>query len=84
MSEQKNQHDRSDEGKGVLIKPEDEPIMEEQNKLGKIMDASTKRELFLKKHKDVFVNDDSLMLYRLPLNEQQIEKMYYNLIDEKV
>lgn len=77
-------HDRSNEGKGYKIKPEDAKVIAEQQRLGKLMDEYKKKEMFLGRHKQEFNADDSLLLYRLPLNESQIENMYYKLINEKV
>lgn len=50
-----------------------------QKELGKVMDRAVKKEMFLRKHKEMFNNDDSLLLYRLPLNLQQMQNMYENL-----
>jgi len=77
-------HDRSDEGKGIVLKPEDAKLMEEQKKLGAVMDKHAKHEQFLLRHKDAMLNDDSLLLYRLPLSDEQREAIYNKLIAEKL
>lgn len=77
-------HARDDEGKGVIIKPEDMKIMEEQKKIGAIMDNHTKHEQFLMRNKEAMNNDDRLLLYRLPLTDEQREAIYNKLIAEKV
>lgn len=77
-------HDRSDEGKGIVLKPEDVKLMEEQKKLGSIMDQHAKHEQFLLRNKEAMNNDDSLLLYRLPLSDEQREAIYNKLISEKL
>jgi hypothetical protein len=70
--------------KPVVLTRKDKMIIEEQKETGKIMDHQFKREMFLRNNKDDFpINDFSKILYRLPLNEEQIEKLYNNLINEK-
>ena len=59
--------------------PDDEKIMIEQQETGKIMDQCTKHEMFLQRNRDQIINDDSLMLYRLPLSEEQRKQVYDNL-----
>tara|TARA_R110000868_G_C10949856_1_gene767726 strand:- start:80 stop:319 length:240 start_codon:yes stop_codon:yes gene_type:complete len=76
--EVKNIHEK----KKQIIHPEDAQIIADQKELGAIMDIAAKKEQFLARHKDVFLNDDSLLLYRLPLNESQMEQIYLNLIKE--
>lgn len=65
----------------LVIKEEDKAVFEEQKAVGAVMDTMTKRELWLKKHKDTVVGDDSLMLYRLPLNEEQMGNVFSNIIN---
>lgn len=66
--------------KPVVIKKEDYKIDEEQKENGKIMDTMVKKEHVLRRSKKMFQNDPSLFLYRLPLNEQQMENVYNNLV----
>ena len=64
----------------TIIAPEDEALFDQQQETGAIMDACVKREMFLQKHKQAIVGDDSLMLYRLPLNPEQMKKVYDGII----
>ena len=57
--------------------PQDGAPTDEQNANGAVMDAMTKREEFLVSNKDAILNSDSLMLYRLPLNEEQLANVYH-------
>ena len=66
----------------LVIAPEDEALYDEQKKTGAVMDMMTKREMFLQKNKATIVGDDSLLLYRLPLNEEQLASVYENIIKE--
>jgi len=64
----------------LVMTPEDAALYKEQQATGAIMDACMKREMFLQKHKKAIVGDDSLMLYRLPLNPQQMKNVYEGII----
>lgn len=65
-----------------IINAEDAKVIAEQKVLGPIMDDATRKEQFLFRNRDTFLNDDSLLLYRLPLNESQMEQIYFNLLKE--
>jgi len=64
----------------VVMTPEDTALFKQQQETGATMDQMVKREMFLQRHKQSIVGDDSLMLYRLPLNEEQMKKVYDGII----
>lgn len=64
----------------VVMTPEDAALFKQQQETGATMDQMVKREMFLQRHKQSIVGDDSLMLYRLPLNEEQMKKVYDGII----
>jgi len=65
----------------IVIK-EDPEVKKAQQDVGAVMDKMVKREQWLRRHKAAIVGDDSLLLYRLPLNEEQLKTVYYNILDE--
>jgi D-hexose-6-phosphate mutarotase len=70
--------------KPIVLTNQDKMIIEEQKETGQIMDQQFKRELFLRENKEDFpISDYTKILYRLPLNEQQIEKLYNQIMNEK-
>jgi hypothetical protein len=70
--------------KPVVLTRKDKMLIEEQKETGKIMDHQYKREMFLRGNKEDFpISDFTKILYRLPLNEQQIEKLYNQIIEEQ-
>ena len=64
----------------TVISPADEELFNQQQETGAVMDTMVKREMYLQRNKQAIVGDDSLMLYRLPLNEQQIKAVYDGII----
>jgi len=70
--------------KPVILTRKDKMLIEEQKQTGQIMDQQFKREMFLRQNKENFpISDFSKILYRLPLNEKQIEKLYNQIIEEQ-
>jgi len=70
--------------KPVILTRKDKMLIEEQKETGQIMDKQFKREMFLRQNKENFpISDFSKILYRLPLNEKQIEKLYNQIIEEQ-
>ena len=53
------------------LTPETKALVEEQKKTGKLIDKRIKNEMMLRKHSTVFDTDNSLLLYRLPLSDEQ-------------
>lgn len=60
-----------------------EQLEKEQFENGQIMDKMQKKEHFLQKHKKAMNADDTFILYKLPLNEKQMEAVYTKLMNEK-
>ena len=55
---------------------------DEQDSTGRIMDQMAKREQFLVSNKERIHDNDSLMLYRLPLNESQMNAVYQKTVTD--
>ena len=55
---------------------------DEQDATGRIMDQMAKREQFLVSNKERIHDNDSLMLYRLPLNESQMNAVYQKTVTD--
>ena len=66
----------------LVIAPDDEELYAQQKKTGEVMDSMSKREMFLCRNKDTIIDDESLFLYRLPLNEEQLKNVYDNIIKD--
>jgi ssDNA-binding Zn-finger/Zn-ribbon topoisomerase 1 len=74
-------HDRTkNPDKDKVLTKEDKQIIKEQEITGKIMDEMKCKEHYLRKEKDKFDDDPSLLLYRLPLNVKQMDEIYNNII----
>lgn len=59
---------------------EDKVIIKEQDKTAKDVERFMKKERLLREHANLFpVEDYSMLLYRLPLNEKQMKEVYNNL-----
>ena len=58
---------------------DEKKVLADQAITGKIMDAYRLKERFLVDNKDMVTNDDSYMLYRLPLSEVQMKTLYAEL-----
>lgn len=85
MSEQKiidleKLREEDKKNKAPHLTKDDLKIIEEQKKNGQYMDTIMRHEHMLRKNKEVFNNNDSLLLYRLPLSETQREQIYNQLI----
>lgn len=65
----------------IVMTPADVIKLKAQQEIGAVMDKMVKREQFLKKNKTVIESSDSLLLYRLPLNDEQIANIYTALLD---
>lgn len=73
-----------DELEKYELTEEDKKIIEEQNKTGSEIEQFMKKELLLRKYaKDFPIEDYSMILYRLPLTEYQMETIYNNLTNKK-
>ena len=68
--------------KTKMLSTQDKKVFLEQQQTGAVMDRMVKREQFLVKNKKQILDDDSLFLYRLPLNEEQIKNMYESITDQ--
>lgn len=77
---------REEDKKKPKYEPTEEELqlIKEQESVGRIMDTMQKRELFLQKNKEKFNNDDSLLLYRLPLNSEQMKIVYNNIVKNNI
>lgn len=65
-----------------ILTDEDKKIILDQKETGKIMDDMFKKEMFLRKDPEFFKNDDSLLLYRLPLNKKQMKAIHKNIMKD--
>ena len=62
---------------------EDKKIIKEQKETAKDMEQFRKKEMLLRKHaKDYPIDDYTMLLYRLPLTETQMEEIHKNLLKE--
>ena len=68
------------EKKTRVVSAEDSAKMAEQAETGAIMDRLAKHEQFLMRNKQEMNTDDSLLLYRLPLSDEQREAVYKKLV----
>mgnify|MGYP003635655956 CR=1 FL=1 len=68
--------------KEKILSEVDKKVFLEQQKTGAVLDRMVKREQFLVKNKKQILGDDSLFLYRLPLNEEQIKNMYESIMTD--
>jgi len=59
---------------------EDLKIIKEQEETGKKMEELLKRERFLVRNKKKIMSDDSFMLYRLPITDEQMKEIYEDII----
>jgi hypothetical protein len=58
-------------------------VIKEQKKTAKDMERFRKKEMLLRKHADMFPIDDyTMLLYRLPLTEKQMDEVYNNLTNK--
>ena len=63
---------------------EQKALIEEQEKTGTLMDNMFKREQLLRNEKETFRDNESLLLYRLPLNEEQMKAIHSNLTNKNI
>jgi hypothetical protein len=80
----KDYNDLNEERKKSLPKykmtKEDKVLFKEQEKTAKDVERFMKKERLLRKHANLFpIEDYSMLLYRLPLNEKQMKEVYNNL-----
>lgn len=62
---------------------EDKRIIKEQKETAKDMEQFRKKEMLLRKYaKDYPVDDYTMLLYRLPLTETQMDEIHKNLLKE--
>lgn len=62
---------------------EDKKVIEEQKETAKDMEQFRKKELLLRQYaKDYPIDDYTMLLYRLPLTETQMEEIHKNLLKE--
>ena len=62
---------------------EDKKIIKEQKETAKDMEQFRKKEMLLRKHaKEYPIDDYTMLLYRLPLTENQMEEIHKNLLKE--
>ena len=80
MTDKIDLRDLMKQDKPMVIKPEDMELDKEQKLNGHVMDDMVKKEHYLMRNKQKIMGDDSLFLYRLPLNETQMANVYNNLI----
>ena len=62
---------------------EDKRIIKEQKETAKDMEQFRKKEMLLRKHsKEYPIDDYTMLLYRLPITETQMEQIHKNLLKE--
>lgn len=62
---------------------EDKKIIKEQKETAKDMEQFRKKEMLLRKHaKEYPIDDYTMLLYRLPITETQMEEIHKNLLKE--
>lgn len=62
---------------------EDKKIIKEQKETAKDIEQFRKKEMLLRKHsKEYPIDDYTMLLYRLPLTENQMEEIHKNLLKE--
>lgn len=66
----------------IKLTKEDEKLIEEQKETAKDIERFMAKERLLRDYaKDYPIEDYSMLLYRLPLTDKQIEEVYNNLIN---
>ena len=75
--------DLVEERKKYKSKPENKVILPEQVETGKTLDSAFHKELMLRNNPQEFpIADYTKILYRLPLNEKQMEELHSKIISK--
>lgn len=76
--------DLVEERKKYKSKPEDKVILPEQVETGNILDSAFHKELMLRNNPKEFpIADYTKILYRLPINEKQMQELHNKLISNQ-